>query len=413
MTSFAIIRRILPLAMLTISGMLALDLFYAVVPRLPALFAADGIDAVDGQLTIALFIAANALAQIIIGPMADRWGRERLIIIGGVIFMIGCALPLVTDDFYVFLIARLLQGGAAAVGVSVVPALIRSWFDERDSVRGLSLLYAIEAMAPALGPAFGTLLLLQLGWTAHLWLLLGAVPLALAWLVFASRNRTQGVGPAKTPAETPLVQHNLFRLAGRGYRALLSNRRFLRYALSHAMGFAAILTFVTAMPYLFESHYGMPVWSFAVMQLVLAGLFMITAPFAHIFADRWGADGTIMRAVLLQLMSVLGLLVIGLGDAYLNLQPGFWLIVAIMLPFQIGLASRGGIGTARAVDSIPAYGAMAGALLGLFATGFGAIGTYVAAPLLEYGLIGVALVCLFWVIGSLAVFVIVRPRDIV
>src|SRR4029453_18147864 len=60
-------------------GALSIDMF---LPSLPALARAYGTDAATAQLTVTLFLAGLAPAQLAWGPLSDRFGRRRTLIAG-------------------------------------------------------------------------------------------------------------------------------------------------------------------------------------------------------------------------------------------------------------------------------------------------------------------------------------------
>lgn len=89
------------------------------VPSMPSLAAEFRAEAWLVQQTFTIFLAGFAAAQLVYGPLADRFGR-RPVLIGGLILYIaaslGCALSPGIDEF---LLARLVQGLGACVGPEI------------------------------------------------------------------------------------------------------------------------------------------------------------------------------------------------------------------------------------------------------------------------------------------------------
>src|SRR5687768_17261154 len=104
------IRTVLPLAALTGTSMLAMDLF---LPAVPALQAALGIDVERAQASVAVFLGGLAASQLVWGEALNRIGPRRCVLIGVTILVlasVGCALA---PGIEWLLVMRLLQGFAA------------------------------------------------------------------------------------------------------------------------------------------------------------------------------------------------------------------------------------------------------------------------------------------------------------
>src|SRR5690349_503979 len=73
------------LALLTVFGPISMDLYLPVLPQL----ATDlGAATSAGQLTITACLAGLALGQIIAGPLSDRFGRRRPLLIGVSVYVV-------------------------------------------------------------------------------------------------------------------------------------------------------------------------------------------------------------------------------------------------------------------------------------------------------------------------------------
>src|SRR2546427_5014322 len=72
---------VLPVLLTAIVGLgaLSIDMF---LPSLPAMTLAFGSDAATAQLTVTLFLAGLAAAQLVWGPLSDRLGRRRVLLAG-------------------------------------------------------------------------------------------------------------------------------------------------------------------------------------------------------------------------------------------------------------------------------------------------------------------------------------------
>ena len=103
------------------------DMYAPSMPHLPELL---GTSAEMVQLTLALNALAFGFAQLIIGPMSDRFGRRPIFIAGlflfGV-FSLACALAVNIEQL---IVARIFQGATASVEAVIVLAVISDLFEK-------------------------------------------------------------------------------------------------------------------------------------------------------------------------------------------------------------------------------------------------------------------------------------------
>ncbi len=133
------------------------------------------------QWVITAYLFGLGAAQIVHGPLSDRFGRRPVLLIGLGVFMAFSLLCAVTTSFTALIVARGLQGaGAAAVRVVAV-SLVRDCYAGRRMARVMSLVFLIFLLVPILAPAIGQLVLLVAPWR-WLFVLLGLFGAAiLAW----------------------------------------------------------------------------------------------------------------------------------------------------------------------------------------------------------------------------------------
>lgn len=118
-----------------------------------------------------------AIALLPAGWLVDRAGARRCLLAGISAFTAASVLGGLADEWLVVLVARLGQGLAAAVMLPAgLAALSAAWPESGDRARALGAWSSISAVATALGPAVGGLLVAVLSWRAVFWI---NVPLGL------------------------------------------------------------------------------------------------------------------------------------------------------------------------------------------------------------------------------------------
>ena len=113
------------------AGQLAIDIY---VPALPAMARYFATSPQAIQSSVSGYMAAYALGQLIFGPVADAYGRKRVLAFGLVIFTLGCLLSLAATNLETFLLARCMQGFGIATTNLLAKTIIT------DSFAGQALL---------------------------------------------------------------------------------------------------------------------------------------------------------------------------------------------------------------------------------------------------------------------------------
>ncbi len=215
---------------------------------MPALQRAFGAGAGQVQLTLSTFFLGFALGQAVYGPISDRFGRRPPLFVGLALFAVasvGCAYAPTIEALTVL---RFLQAIGACAGMVIARAMVRDLFDVRDAVRVFSALMLVVGLAPILAPLLGGYLLLWFGWRSIFLLLagFGALVVAVAWLRLGETRAPNPAGSIRPGA-----------IAG-VYARLLTDARFMGYALSGGVTIAGMFAYIAGSPFVFIDLFGMP-----------------------------------------------------------------------------------------------------------------------------------------------------------
>jgi DHA1 family bicyclomycin/chloramphenicol resistance-like MFS transporter len=139
----------------------------------------------DAELTITGFLIGFCIAQLIWGPISDRYGRRLPLFIGLGLFIIGSVGCALSTDIVQIVFWRVFQALGACTGPMLARAMIRDLFNRTRAAQMLSTLMIIMAIAPIAGPLIGGQMIKVTSWHAIFWLLaiIGALMLmSLFWL---------------------------------------------------------------------------------------------------------------------------------------------------------------------------------------------------------------------------------------
>jgi DHA1 family bicyclomycin/chloramphenicol resistance-like MFS transporter len=205
------------------------------LPALNLLYASLGASPAQAALTLSLFLAGFGAAQLVMGPLSDRYGR-RPVMLGGMMLYaaagFGCAFATSIEGLLAF---RLLEGIGAAGGTTLAMAVVRDSFDGQAGRIKMSQVSMVITIAPIIAPTLGGLVLLAGEWRL-IYMVLGLAGTALVLAVFLGLAESR---PAQPDARLDL--------AGR-YGAVFRNRRTMGYILVNTLGSGGLFAFIAASP---------------------------------------------------------------------------------------------------------------------------------------------------------------------
>ena len=277
------------LILLTGFSTLSLNLFLPSLPRMTEHFQTDY---AIMQLSVSGFLAANAIFQLVVGPISDRYGRRPVLLTCLALFLVATLGTLTATTIELFLLARICQ--AVVVAAMVVPrAILRDLYDTGRAASMLGYVTMGMAIMPMLGPAIGGFLDEAFGWQANFWLLfaIGAITLTVTWFDLKETNTTRS---------------SSFAAQIRDYPELFRSRRFWGYALSAGFASGAFFAFLGGAPFV-----GVQVFGLTPSQL---GLYFMPTAFGYIignflsgrFSQRVGITRLIMLGACSLIFAMLG-----------------------------------------------------------------------------------------------------------
>jgi DHA1 family bicyclomycin/chloramphenicol resistance-like MFS transporter len=165
------------MAALMASNALAID---AMLPALPAIGEALGVvDDNRRQLVITFYLLGFGAAQLLYGPLSDRFGRKGLLVGGLLLYALFATAAGFAGSFTLLLAARAMQGVAAAATRVLVVSIVRDRYQGSGMARVMSLVMIVFMIVPVLAPAFGQAVLAAATWR-HIFIGLGAYGAILA-----------------------------------------------------------------------------------------------------------------------------------------------------------------------------------------------------------------------------------------
>jgi DHA1 family bicyclomycin/chloramphenicol resistance-like MFS transporter len=353
------------LGTLTAFGPLSIDMY---LPSLPTIQAELGTSASRVQLTLAAFMAGLGLGQLAYGPLSDRFGRRRPLLVGIALYILASAACAFAPSVEWLIALRFLQAVGGAAGAVIARAIVRDHYSGREIARVLSLLMLIMGAAPILAPLLGGQVLSVAGWRSIFGVLavLGAIALVLVLVAIPGVAPRAGQPGTASPLGTSL-------------RVLLTDRRFLTATFAGGFAQSGMFAYISGSPFVFMEvlHVtpGRFAWLFAMNALGLIGASQLNR---RLLARRSPERIAVSAGLFMVLMgaTLLVLAVSGLGRVY-TLAPALFLFISsigFVTPNAAALAledhgARAGVASAVLGSLQFAVSAAASACVGLFNDG--------------------------------------------
>ena len=356
------------LGLLTTFGPISMDLY---LPVLPALAKELGAPIWSAQLTVSACLLGLAAGQIVAGPMSDRLGRRRPLLIGIAAYILTSVLCAVTQSIEVLIVVRFLQGLAGAVGIVIAQAAGRDLYSGTRLVRYYGRLTVLGGLAAIIGPLIGGQLAAFTDWRG-IFLFLGAV----GAVIFAASALTyRETLPPGLRTSGGLAQTR------RDFAQLVSDRTFFGAALLTGFVNAALFAYLSGSTFVLQDLYGLSPQGYSLAFGLNSLGFMVFGFAAGRLAERWSERGVLLVGVVMCVIGAGGLLATGL------LHLPLIAMVASLLTMVSGVAVTTPPSTSLAMADYPHLAGTASSLLGLARFAFGGL----AAPLVGVGGPGTAL----------------------
>ncbi|MCC5992611.1 MAG: multidrug effflux MFS transporter [Rhodobacteraceae bacterium] len=339
---------------------MAMNIF---LPSLPSMTTYFGTDYAVMQLSVSLYLAVNAVLQLFIGAISDRFGRRPVMLAALLGFILATIGTLLATSAGMFLVFRMMQA-VVVTAIVLSRAAIRDVLDDAAAAARIGYVTMGMAIVPMVAPALGGLLDEAFGWRGSfvVMLLVGLAVLWLSWADMGETRRETGMTMRATFAELP---------------ELIRARRFWGYCATATLASGAFFAYLGGVPYvgtqvfglspaLLGLYFGAPAIGYA------AGNFLSGRYTVRIGINRmilWGCllgCGAMLLLAGLHLLDWLSVSVffgcfifMGLGNGIL--LPSATAGMMSVRPHLAGSAS--GIGGAIMIGGGAALSALAGALL--------------------------------------------------
>lgn len=225
-------------------GPLSIDMY---LPGFSAI--AKDLDTSIAKVSVSLtaYFVGISLGQLVYGPILDRYGRIKPLLIGFGLYLIAAIASALAPDIYSFIGMRFLLALGGCVGMVAARAMIRDNYEGDGIARAFSSLILVIGAAPIIAPTLGGYVVAWLGWRYIFWFL-AAYAFVLLFLVRFLLDDRRGPDPGVNLRPRAVLAN---------YGSVFRNSDFRVYGISAAIGLAGMFTYISGSPFVFMDLLGL------------------------------------------------------------------------------------------------------------------------------------------------------------
>ena len=232
---------VLFLGTLSAFGPFVTDLYLPALPLMSNYFSASTSTI---QLTLTGSMVGLALGQLLIGPISDKLGRKKPLLISLIVYLISTIAIIILPNIYAMIILRFIQGISSAGAVVISRAVSTDLYKGKEMAQFFALLMAVNGLAPILSPVLGSLLLEFTDWRG-IFIALAIIGIII---IIASLKFHESLAEQKR-LNVPITKtyHSIVLVS--------QNKLFTALVFIQGFALAAMFAYIAASPFILQTHY--------------------------------------------------------------------------------------------------------------------------------------------------------------
>lgn len=233
--------------MVAITGLVALSIDM-MLPALDDIAEDLAVEAANGQQNvISSYLLGFSIAQIVYGPLSDRFGRKPVMMGAIGVYLLVTLICALTPSFSLLLVARFAQGAAAAASRVITVAIARDLTSGRRMAQIMSLVMTAFMAVPVLAPAMGQVIMVVADWRWIFGALFVFGIILLGWIQIRLPETLHPEYRVPLRVKTTLAT----------FAEALRNRQLLGYTFAAMAFFGGLYAFLGSSQQVFVETYGM------------------------------------------------------------------------------------------------------------------------------------------------------------
>ena len=331
------------------------------------------------QLTLSLSMLAIAIGTLVYGPLSDKFGRKRVMLVGIIITIFGSIVCFVADSIMLLISGRFIQAFGGAVGLVLARAIVRDVYGPEEAARVIATLVMVMVVLPMMSPALGGELMQRFGFEFVFIVIAFASAIAFVFLFLWLPETLVKPVPFEGVKSMLMTFSKLF-----------ASRVFCGYAFCVTFVSVVFFSFISAAPEIMVSVLKRPPTEYGYYFIMIPAGFMT----GNYVARHYG------RTISIDNMIAIGasIGVFGIILALLLQTLGMSSPVALFLPIALAVFGNGITlpnAQAAAINEFPEYAGTASGLTGFLQMAVSSVAAQAVALIFNgtvYPLLGLMLV---------------------
>ena len=339
-------------------GPLSFDMY---LPAFPQIAADLGVSDAPVQFTLTACMLGLAGGQLIAGPLSDRFGRRRPLLIGVALYVVASLLCAIAPSIASLTALRFVQGLGGSAGVVIARAIVRDMSSGAEAARRFASMAAIHGIAPIIAPLIGAGVLAAWNWRVVFLVLalMGAGLWIAAHQLVPETNGAHRRGPSIG--------------LGAAARVLVRDRQFVTSAAVSSCVSGALFAYIAGSPFVLQREYGLSASAYSVVFAANAVGIVLSSHACRRLVRDYGPSAVLRAGVFLCAGGAVAFLSAVAAGAPLPVVLAclFFVVISVALVHPnataLALARHAGIaGSASAVLGVSGFavGAAAGPVVG-------------------------------------------------
>lgn len=264
------------------------DIYLPALPRMSEIFNAPPSVV---NLTLVGFLFFMAIGVLLFGPLSDKYGRRKLLLLGGAIYVLTNCLCAVSTSIWQLIFFRVFQSLGSGCLMAVSTAMIKDSFGGRDRKTVLSLVQSIAVIGPMAAPFFGSLILYAFTWRAIFWILALFGAVCLIATVFLQETLPR----AECPAQSLLGSLGRLFIVGK-------NKSFTYFLLIVALLSAPYAAYIAVCAYIYSDFFSLSNFAYSCF-FAATTVVSVLAPFLYLWLSARISTKVIMTSCFIAALS--------------------------------------------------------------------------------------------------------------
>lgn len=316
------------IALIVVLGMappIATDVYLPALPQMPSVFnASESLI----NLTLMGFFLFMALGTLLFGPISDKYGRKKPLLVATVMFALFGFVSGISSNIWLLIAARVLQGIGGGGMVAISMALVKDCFEGRVREKVLVFIQAASVVAPMCAPVIGAVMLEFFEWRACFYMqaILGFASLALVF-------------PMKEPlAHEDRVIDGIVQTIGHLF-VVGRNKSFSLMLVIVSVMALPFMGYISVASYIYMDYFGLNSFGYSAFFATNAALSIVGAGLALVVGGRMSTKTILSGVIVLSIISGAGLLLAGHASpfAFLVIFGVYALMGSVSRPFTTNI----------------------------------------------------------------------------